>query len=238
MMRNGRRGFTVIEILIVMVVIAIVAAIAVPGLISSQRASYERNASTSLKTLCVAEADFKTNDRDGNQVNDYWTGDVKGLYTLTNCAVSGNTDPPIKMIDISIAGADTDNTVPPAGGENTNVTTYIVQAAKGGYWYSALTLDNSVSGTAEATYRQDIGGITPMGTVHNLIRYGFMAFPDSSSFGRFVYIVNESNAVFRSATTGTVRIGTSMPPGPAGVNSALLNWPDDNTLKSYWSKLD
>jgi len=238
MMHKGRQGFTVLEVLIVMVVIAIVAAIAVPGLISSQRSSHERNASTSLKTLCIAEADFRTNDRDGNQVADFWTGDVKGLYTLTNCAVSGNTDAPIKMIDLSIAGADTDGTVPSAGGENTNVTTYVVQSAKGGYWYSALSVDNNLTGTAESTYRQDTGGTTPMGTVHNIIRYGFITFPDTSSFGKYVYIVNENNAVFRCATTGTVRIGTITPPGPAGITSAYLNWPDDNSMKSYWSKLD
>src|SRR5258706_3632595 len=99
-MRRRTQGFTVLEVLIVMVVIGIIAAIAVPGLITSQRSSHERNASTSLKTFCVAEADFRNNDRDGNRINDYWTGDVKSLYTLTNCATLGNAggtiDPPIR----------------------------------------------------------------------------------------------------------------------------------------------
>src|SRR5689334_9677177 len=53
--------------------IAIVAAIAIPGLLSSQRASNERNASASLKTLASAEADFRANDRDNNKINDFWT---------------------------------------------------------------------------------------------------------------------------------------------------------------------
>ncbi|HVR83252.1 MAG TPA: type II secretion system protein, partial [Planctomycetota bacterium] len=90
-MRKGKKGgFTLIELMIVIAIIAIIAAIAIPGLLSSQRASNERNASTSLKTLTSAEADFRANDRDWNHVNDFWTGDVKGLYCMTSAAVIGN----------------------------------------------------------------------------------------------------------------------------------------------------
>src|SRR6188472_3044327 len=106
-MTRRDRGFTVMEVLIVIVIIAIIAAIAIPGLISSQRSSYERNAATSLKTVMVAEHDFRANDREGNRVNDFWTGDLKGLYTLTNAAIVGNAggtvDPPIRLIDLSLA---------------------------------------------------------------------------------------------------------------------------------------
>src|SRR5712671_4146864 len=107
-------GFTLIELMIVIAIIAIIAAIAIPGLLSSQRASNERNASTSLKTLTSAQADFRANDRDGNKVNDFWTANVAGLYTMTSAAVIGNsnssTDPAIKLIELSIASADADGT--------------------------------------------------------------------------------------------------------------------------------
>ena len=41
---------------------------------------------SSLRTQTVAEADFRANDRDWDHVNDFWTVDVKGLYTMTGAA--------------------------------------------------------------------------------------------------------------------------------------------------------
>jgi prepilin-type N-terminal cleavage/methylation domain-containing protein len=240
-MASRRQGFTILEVLIVIVVIAIIAAIAVPGLISSQRSSQERNASTSLKTLCVAEADFRSNDRDANKVSDYWTADVKGLYTMTSLVTpgksGGTTDPPLRLIDLSMAMADADGVTAPAGGENMDLTTFGVVATKGGYWYSALVQDGSVTGP-DAQYKQDTGGILPMGSVHNLNRYGFIAFPDSPTYGKFVFIVNENAAVYRSAISTNVRLGTAIPPGATGIHAAYRNWPDEAQMKAFWSKLD
>src|SRR5262245_26559596 len=106
-----KRGFTLIELMIVIAIIAVIAAIAIPGLLSSQRASNERNASTSLKTLTSAEADFRSNDRDGNHVNDFWTANVAGLYTMTSGAITSatpnnTTDPSIKLVELSLASAE------------------------------------------------------------------------------------------------------------------------------------
>jgi prepilin-type N-terminal cleavage/methylation domain-containing protein len=240
-MTRQDQGFTVMEVLIVIVIIAIVAAIAIPGLISSQRSSYERNASTSLKTICVAQHDFRANDREGNRVNDFWTADVKGLYTMTNAAIPGNAggtiDPPIRLIDLSLAAADADEIVPPAGGENIPVTSFGVCAAKAGYWYAALTTDANYAGP-EATYRTDTLGIPNMGTTHHYTKFAVMAFPDSGVFGRFVFVVNEANTIYRSAITSPVRLGTSTPPTLASFAAGYQVWPDDATIKSYWSKLE
>ena len=77
-----RRGGFPVWIVVLIVVgacvpgVAIVAAIAIPGLLQAQRASNERGASATLKTFAMAQADFRSNDRDGNGVNDFWTGDV------------------------------------------------------------------------------------------------------------------------------------------------------------------
>lgn len=240
-MASRQQGFTVMEILIVIVVIAIIAALAIPGLISSQRSSHERNSSASLRTLCVAEADFKANDRESNKINDYWTADVKGLYTLTSLQTPGNAggtvDPPLRLIDVSIAAADADGITVPAGGENMDITSFIVQATKGGYWYCALTQDGNTTGQ-EATYKQDTGGELPMGSVHNLARYGFISFPDSPTYGKYVFIVNENAAVYRSAVSTNVRLGIAIPPGTTGLHAAYRTWPDDANAKAWWSKMD
>lgn len=240
-MRSRERGFTVMEVLIVIVIIGIIAALAIPGLITSQRSSYERNASTSLKTVCVAEHDFRNNDRDGNMMNDFWTYDLKGLYTMTNTSVAGNAggtvDPPLRLIDLSLAAADADDTIAPAGGENMAVSTFSVIAAKAGHWFTALTLDSSVTGS-ETTYKLDTGGSPPMGSVHNLHKFAFLAFPEGATFGKYVYIVSENNTMYRRAATGPTRLGTAVPPGVAGYPAAYQNWPDDANMKSYWSKLE
>jgi len=240
-MRKGKKGFTLIELMIVIAIIAIIAAIAIPGLLSSQRASNERNASTSLKTLASAEADFRANDRDWNHVNDFWTFDIRGLYTLTSAAISGatansTTDPSVKLIELSVASADGDSANPTTS-EYLDITNFAVPSAKAGYWYQALLTDNTLGATLESSYKLDTGGQPGMGSVHNTSKFGFCSYPDSQSAGKYVFIVNENNTIFRSATTGAVRPSTSNPPGPLTL-TAYNSWPNDADLKSYWSKLD
>jgi prepilin-type N-terminal cleavage/methylation domain-containing protein len=234
------RGFTLIELMIVIAIIAIIAAIAIPGLLSSQRASNERNASTSLKTLTSAEADFRANDRDGNKVNDFWTGNVSGLYTMTSASLLGatansTTDPSIKLIELSLASADADITFFTAGTENLALSNFALSTSKAGYWYNALTTDASLSG-AEMTYRQDTGGVPTMGSVHNLWKFGFTSWPDTQASGKFVYIIDENNTIFRSATSGSLRPSAVSPPGMPG--APYDAYPNSTSLKSFWSKLD
>ena len=229
---DRRRGLRLIEWLIILGIILAICAIAIPGLLSSQRASNERNASTSLKTLSSAEADFRANDRDWNHVNDFWTGDVKGLYTMTSAAEkgAGNSpkDPMIRLIEIDVAGADADPTLIPAGGENMMLQR--PQDAFAGYWYAALILDLTLKDTEEATYKQDTGGTPSMGKCHNTSKFGFCAVPDSDRQGKFVFIVNENNTIFRSAVTTPARMGSDVPPGLKGIAPVYLNWPDDEIL--------
>jgi len=234
-----RRGFTLIELMIVIAIIAVIAAIAIPGLLASQRASNERNASTSLKTLTAAQADFRANDRDGNHVNDFWTADVKGLYTMTSCTVPGNkndsTDPAIKLIELSIASADADPALSKAGGENCDLSTFAISSSKAGHWYNALVSDAGTTGL-EATYQQDTGGTVTMGSVHNLWRFAFIAWPESMNAGKYIYLIDENNTIYRSATTSSLRPAPTSPPGVLG--APYDTFPASASLKSYWSKLD
>jgi hypothetical protein len=64
-----------------------------------------------------------------------------------------------------------------------------------------------------------------------------LAYPDSQPAGKYVFIANENNTIFRSATSGAVRpVGGSNPPGVQV--SPYDKWPSDADLKAFWGKLD
>jgi hypothetical protein len=233
---------SLIHWVVLFLVLLILASLAITGFFASGPVSNDQMARSRLKTLCSAEADFRGNDRDGNHVNDFWTGDVKSLYTLTSAAVPGARgdpeDPPIKLIELQLARADADGQFVNAGGENTDLGSYTEPFEKAGYWYSALSLDLSVSGAVESTYKLDTGGTPRMGNCHNMSKYGFVAFPDSQSAGPYVYLVNQNNTVFRTAAMGAVRTDRSIPPGLKGFLTVYQNWPNESDLKSSWRPLD
>lgn len=171
----------------------------------------ERNASASLKTLATAQADFRANDRDNNKINDYWTGDVSGLYTLVP---AGGKDP-IKLIELSIAAAD----AAPLN-DGADVLKFARPAPKAGYHFRVMTTDNS-SGTPEA-YAVDTQGDKSRGKVYNNSRFGFCVYPaEYGVTGTRTFIINENNTIFAKDTEG----------------EPVLEWPSDADLRE-WSRLD
>jgi hypothetical protein len=143
----------------------------------SQRAANGRHASEALKTLTSAQADFRANDRDKNGVNDCWTGDVAALHYLE---VGGE---PIRLIKKEIADADAPRPNP---------------VPFHGYLFKVLEWDDSGTDPTTREYRQDTGGTRPMGKVHHLERFGFIAYPARPGRdGGFFYLVNENNTIIR-----------------------------------------
>lgn len=58
MKKNNEKGFSLVELLVVVIIIAIVAAIAIPNLLASRRAANEASAVASLRTIHSAEATY------------------------------------------------------------------------------------------------------------------------------------------------------------------------------------
>src|ERR1700716_3794277 len=84
-MRNRQKGFSLIELLIVVAIILIIAAIAIPNLIRSKMAANEASAVASLRTINTSEVVYSST---------YSTANVFGLLPeLGSAGSQGNCAP-------------------------------------------------------------------------------------------------------------------------------------------------
>ncbi len=70
-MTTRRRGFTLIELMIVIAILAIIMAIAIPNLLQARKAANESSAIGALKTMVTAEGFFRDGDKEDDGNVDY-----------------------------------------------------------------------------------------------------------------------------------------------------------------------
>lgn len=170
----------------------------------------ERRASASLKTIASAQADFRGNDRDGNKIQDFWAGDIAGLYALK---ADGER---IKLIELSVAAADAAPLeIPGALAPLDN------RGPRGGYLFQAM--DRDASAEPPEDYRQDTQGVRKLGKVFHHAKFGACCFPaEYGTSGLRTFILNEGNTIFWKDTNG----------------EPVLEWPSDAELRAEWKRLD
>jgi prepilin-type N-terminal cleavage/methylation domain-containing protein len=188
-----RRGFTLIELMIVIAIIAIIAAIAIPNLLESRISSQEAASAAALKSgLLPAEVQFQAGgyaDRDNNGIGTFC---VTGALNVTHCydTLSGQ----------AAIGSITLNLLPPSfNGDVANVT---------GYSFKSPITETAPTGT------QDFGGERV---------WGVIAYPIDNSSGRRFFAINQSGNVYASKPSTAASSGSTDVGGLAtAANSANL----------------
>lgn len=176
----------------------------VPELEKAQRESNERNAAATLKTLTTAQADFRSNDRDGNGVNDYWVADVSGLGRID----AGGR---IRLIEDSAALADAKPCVPLDTEGEFHALKFAAAgkpSPKAGYRFVALPGSEDEGGRTVA-YDEGKGRCRR--------RFGFCGYPaEYGKEGKLTFITSEENEIWKKDTGGKVPERFPFAPGKEG----------------------
>jgi type IV pilus assembly protein PilA len=86
-----KKGFTLIELMIVIAIIAIIAAIAIPNLIEARKHGNEAAAIGALKTLNTSQTLYREGDKEGDGTLDYGNLDDLSNTTLIDGVLGSGT---------------------------------------------------------------------------------------------------------------------------------------------------
>jgi prepilin-type N-terminal cleavage/methylation domain-containing protein len=171
-----KKGFTLIELMIVVAIIAIIAAIAIPSLLRSRMAANETAAAASCKAFAEAEEIYRRTDYDADGILEYAQG-IAGANSLVD-KVAGDSS--IGLLDKTFGTAE--------GVAGT-------ASPKAGYVFSVL---NSQGASATGGARSYLAG-----TNMNL-GYGLSAVAGSyDGTGRNSFMINNNGTIYQKDTTSS-----------------------------------
>jgi len=177
--------------------IALYVILALPGWKAGWIAQNDRAAWIALRTIATAESVFRSDDLDGNKIQDYWTGDVESLRSFR---FEG-----FPFIPEEFAAAD----AAPLG------KLPIRRRPYHGYYFIALRQDDSVQ--PPEIYQQDTDG--KAGKVHHRTGFAFCAYPVKPGVtGNYIYL-SGSNYLLLSRPVKEQPVPTAWPPDPE-----MIHW--------------
>jgi len=232
------RGFTLIELMIVVAIIAIIAAIAIPSILRSRMSANQTSAIGSLDSILKMNTQFRSNDSERNGENDYWTENVWGLHGVRS---AGGDE--IELIPKTIAQSDwegIDDDLDPTGFTVSDFSEVVV---KSGYYVSmqrGADLDGDLSCSSPGTGEY--------GLPTNDNRFSSVAFPELyDNTGTKAFLIDESGTTWTVDAKTKLGSSNNMPfngPGnstgpdnpdaPEGVNPVQCR-PTEDQIDSTWS---
>jgi len=171
------KAFTLIELMIVIAIIALIGAIAVPSMLHSRMAANETAAVAACKAFADAEEIYRRTDYNHDGVLEYATA-LRGVNSLLE---SGSGVADLALIDKEFGYAEGD----PAGAN--------AGTPKAGYVFKVLTEQGSGATGGAIRYITSSGG-----TSHMLLGFGLSAVAGSyAGTGHDSFLINHNGVVFQ-----------------------------------------